>query len=110
MAADLHKVGVVLHFHKEPGLTDIVYLQPHQVRRRRQSMPFIVFFYLAIGPTPRDIFILLFICGDAALNPGKEGHSSSSARTMLAPDRVCASALDWIACRVSAVDENSEWY
>ncbi|CAM9304104.1 unnamed protein product [Pylaiella littoralis] len=31
VAADLHKVGVVLHFHKEPGLTDIVYLQPHQV-------------------------------------------------------------------------------
>ncbi|CAM9547048.1 unnamed protein product, partial [Hapterophycus canaliculatus] len=31
VAADLHKVGVVLHFHNEPGLTDIVYLQPHQV-------------------------------------------------------------------------------
>ncbi|CAM9381088.1 unnamed protein product, partial [Laminaria digitata] len=31
VAADLHKVGVVLHFHNEPGLMDIVYLQPHQV-------------------------------------------------------------------------------
>lgn len=35
VAADLHKVGVVLHFHKEPGLTDIVYLQPHQVHGSR---------------------------------------------------------------------------
>lgn len=34
VAVDLHKVGVVLHFHKEPGLTDIVYLQPHQVRSK----------------------------------------------------------------------------
>lgn len=31
VAADLHKVGVILHFHAEPGLADIVYLQPHQV-------------------------------------------------------------------------------
>lgn len=38
VAADLHKVGVVLHFHKEPGLTDIVYLQPHQVRGNHAAL------------------------------------------------------------------------